>query len=334
MPVDVLRDVKVCEHGAALAVAACGSALGALGATVTAWRPNPALVEAELLGWDTNKQVRCDVADSQTLAEADVLLLDHPTDFAADRVVAPSAVVVRVGTSSSGRYPELLAQSRSGWLGCVGSQSDGPIRIGIPAVTASTAVAAVQAVFAGLISRLRDGMGQTIVVDPLDVAFSLAHNLITSESDFDERAGFAGIPWSPPERGSQCSDGEIVFVFHRDDDSFQEFCDWLGAPAVGADPRFSTSRDRLRYRHELSVELAPGLAGKTTAAAVDKLVELGMLVGRYVPPQDLPAHPQVRELGLIVEDPTGDLGWLAAQPFTVDGMRPAPNHTTRAWDGP
>jgi crotonobetainyl-CoA:carnitine CoA-transferase CaiB-like acyl-CoA transferase len=305
--------------------------LGSLGADVIAWRPDPASIDAGAFGWDTNKVIERRPVDSEALANADVVLLDDPSEISIAGATAASSIVVRVSTAGSGRYPELLAQARSGWLGAVGGLSNDPIRIGIPAVTASSGVAAVQAVFAGLISRLRDGLGQSILIDPVRVGLSLAHNLITSESDFDERAGFAGIPWSPPDRGSRCSDGEIAFAFHRDDDSFESFCDWLGVHEVGIDARFSTSGDRLRYRHELDDALAPHLAKKTTDDTVEKLVDLGVLVGRYVPPQDLSTHPQVLALELMATDGR-ERASLTVPPFTLDEIRPQLHPRTYAGD--
>jgi crotonobetainyl-CoA:carnitine CoA-transferase CaiB-like acyl-CoA transferase len=313
----------VLELGEHPATALCASHLGALGMRVTALRPagQAAGVPAAELGYDWRKEVRAEVPD-ELWPTVDVVLDPGGLAWFDPARMAAHVVWCRVtgdGADPAASVPENVAQARTGLAGYVGSMAQPPLRVGAPVVTFTTAVAAAQAVLAALLRRERSGQGAMVGVSMLRSALALQGNNVTSESDHDERIGFARAPWMPPERGFTCRDGAVDVVFNHDNGGFGRFCEWLQAPEVGADARFSTYPGRSAYAPELAEALAPALVRRSVADVVACVAAQGGLYGTRERIRDLPVHPQLTHLGLIEADERPARPGL---PFQLNGQRP------------
>jgi hypothetical protein len=316
-------DLVVHEVGSSLPGALCGSHLGALGLQVTAWRdpvgtPGP---EPGDWGWDWCKTVRIGRPDPRPESPPDVLIDGRPLGA---QPIPGAGVTCRIlGDWDLGIevVPEVIAQAIVGLTGYVGTQDAPPIRIGAPVVTMATGVAAAQGVLAGLAWRERHDAPCTVTVTAVGVGFALAGNNVTSESDPEQRTGFAGQPWAPARRGYACRDGTVDFVFHRDNGGFAEFCRWLGVADVAADDRFRSHAARNENEAALALALAPALQSHDADEVVTQLDAAGALVARRLRVDELPSDPQISAIGLLAKSP-GRGPTIVQLPFTINGNRP------------
>jgi hypothetical protein len=317
-------DLVVHEIGSSLPGALCGSHLGALGMSVTAWRDQSAASgpQAQDWGWDWCKVIRTGFPDTDSTGPPDVLIDGRPLG-------TPQVTGARVTCRILGDWhlgiemmPEVVLQATVGLIGYVGRHDAPPIRIGSPVVTTATGIAAVQAVLAGLAWQERRRERCTVTVTAVGVGFALAGNNVTAESDPEERTGFAFEPWAPPKRGFACRDGSVDFVFHRDDGGFQKFCAWLGIPALGADDRFQTHAGRHDNTGDLADALAPALSLHDTSEVLDQLDAAGALFARRVRIDELPADPQISSIGLLSARDHQGGSVVVRLPFSINGSRP------------
>lgn len=325
-PTSPFAAFNVIEVGGSLPGALCASHLGAMGMTVNAWRGTDPGTSPDDLGWDWSKSIHDGEPTPADVSVADVILFT-PTGEEELLGARPDAVRVTF-VGDFGRTvpsePELLLQARSGLVGYVGKQEAAPIRIGAPVVTYASGVAGVQAVLASLYRRQRRGIGANVVISGLGVALALLGNNVTSESDPDERVGFAKQPWLPPRYGFQCADGVIDFVFHRNDGGFRQFCAWLGREELADDERFVSHSRRMDFEGELADELAPATAEHNAREVLEQLQSAGALCALRYPVDDLARNPQLDHLGLLrpLRQRSGQRRMVAQVPFMINGSRP------------
>lgn len=322
-----LNEVTVYELGNSLPGALCGSHLGALGMRVTAFRNGDDTPRR--WGWEWSKAIRHGEPPADQV-DADIVIDGRALG---DAQVSGRAVTCRIlgdWDVSIQEMPELIVQATVGLTGYVGRQVEPPLRIGTPVVTMATGIAAVQASLAGLWWHWRYQTPCVATVTAVGVGMALAGNNVTSESDFDARTGFAAQPWAEPRRGFRCADGVIDFIFHRDDDGFADFCQWLGRPELVGDTRFASHAARHDHEDDLVRELEPQLGQCSMESVLDALAGCGAIYAQRFKVGELVSHPQVRALGLLRSMSGADGKNIVVQvPFTLDGLRPTASNVIK-----
>jgi crotonobetainyl-CoA:carnitine CoA-transferase CaiB-like acyl-CoA transferase len=319
-----IRGLSVCELGGSLPGALCGSHLGSLGMSVTAWRSASERVQPDAWGWDWCKHVRAGEPTPTELAKYDVVIDGRPLETEPVRTVGVLCRILGDWNTGIEKMPEVVVQSITGFTGYVGNSFEQPIRVGAPVVTLSTGVAAAHASLAGLLWRRRSDAPCHVTVTAVGVGVALLGNNITSESEPDARTGFAGEATAAPVRGVPCADGIVDFTFFRENDGFRRFCQWLGRGELADDERFASLRARRDHAEELDAVLLPLLATRQAGDVLAQLEAAGAACSRMFEVAELVSmHPQVQVLDMLRFAPEGGGKRALVQlPWLINGDRP------------
>jgi len=197
---------------------------------------------------------------------------------------------------------DMLVQAMGGLMDVMGEPGGPPVLCGAPVLDTIGALMAGQGVLTALLHRERTGEGQRLDVSLLNGTL-LAHaarlSIFLATGEEPGRWG-SGHPYIVPFQAFQARDG-WVYVAVWIDRLWAPFCAALGEPALAADLRYATRADRLARRDELGAYLAKVFITRTVAEWMAGLEAHDVLcapVNRYA---DLPADPQVRATGMLVE---------------------------------
>lgn len=129
----------------------------------------------------------------------------------------------------------------------------------------------VMAINAALFHRERTGAGQLIETSLLQGVLSAhAHFFIEALECAEE--GALGIY---PYRLFETKD-DVIFIGAATDKFWRHLCEELGAPELGADPRYDTNGKRAERREELNAVLEPLFRQRTNAAWEAALTQRGV----------------------------------------------------------
>jgi len=215
------------------------------------------------------------------------------------------------GYGSDGPYREkggfdLIAQGMGGIMTVTGEPEGPPVSVGLPVCDLGTGMWGVQGILAALYERQRTGQGQLVECSLLETAIGFSS--WTS-------AGWLADGQEPTRQGSR----------HRQNAPYQRFATKDGFVMIGAagqhiwercaralghpewieDPRFRTSRDRMKNRPALEREMETVLTTGSSEHWVKLLDDAGVPCGPVYTYAQLFADPQVvhRELVVHAEDP-------------------------------
>src|ERR1041385_7739571 len=207
-------------------------------------------------------------------------------DYEALSAINPRLVYGSIsGFGQTGPYStrpglDQIAQGLSGLMTVNGEPGRGPMRVGLPVADLTAGFMLAHGIVCALLERERSGKGQWVHTSLLQanirlMEFQAARYLLAGEVP-----GQAGNyhPISDPTGVYQASDGGLI-IQAGGQTMFRRLCGALDAPELLDDPRFTTARDRLDHRPELTVELEKRLAGRTSDAWVQVLTAAGVPAG-------------------------------------------------------
>ena len=350
-----LDGVKVLEIGSGLPVAMAVMILTQLGATVQKIA-NPA--GDWLLDWggdegggrlwralNSHKRVeRLDLKSGAgrsslqvSLQGVDVVLAagtpsrrhDLGYDLGAIRTIATGAIYCGIsgwgtmGPLSDQPATELDVQVASGMTLLLGRPGEMPVRVGYDLVSVNTALVAVQAILAAVLSVSRDEIegqhGEAIELSMLQTAISLSQMNVVAGSNVDRKEGrvYEAYRW-PPDHGYRCADRHVYISFGGYEEAWSRFFIALGRADLLIDERFSQI-DRLRDNEYLLPILLKEELARWTYDDLEKLVrdELGGTVVPLFRPTEVLRHPQVKVLDFIHISDDGDMEF--SLPIRVGG---------------
>lgn len=175
---------------------------------------------------------------------------------------------------------DFAIQAMSGFMSITGSESSGPMKVGVAITDIITGLYANIGIQAALLERKESGLGQSIDLSLYDSAVSalvnVGSNYLVSGKVPKPLGNYH--PNIVPYQMFKTQDGEMV-VAVGNDRQFQAFCIAIGSPGLGKDPRFITNSDRLSYRDELEVEIDKQLLTKPTDLWITILREMGIPCG-------------------------------------------------------
>jgi formyl-CoA transferase len=374
-----LEGIRVLDLSHALAGPYCTMMLGDLGADVVKVEPpsgdhsrqwGPPFIKGEsayFLSVNRNKRsvvLDLKTAGGQAVAEAlamasDVVVENYKPGTAARLGLGAgslrSAKPALVYASISGfgqNQPTLpgydqIAQGTSGMMSVNATPHGPPTKVGIPIGDISAGMFASNAILASLVERSRTGKGRHIDIalnDALLALFTYQAGRLFATGNVPSREGNHHATIAP--YGTfEVSDGHINIAVGSDS-QFQRFVEAIGAPELGADPRFATNPQRQGAREELVREIETHLRTATRAEWLSRFEMHGIPAG---PIQDIAqafASPLATERGMRIEidhPVAGPISQVGA-PWKLDGQssvirRPPPvlgEHTTevmREWLG-
>jgi crotonobetainyl-CoA:carnitine CoA-transferase CaiB-like acyl-CoA transferase len=374
-----LEGIRVLDLSHALAGPYCTMMLGDLGADVVKVEPpsgdhsrqwGPPFIKGEsayFLSVNRNKRsVVLDLKTAEGLAVAEALVMASDVvvenykpgtaarlGLGADKLRAARPALVYASISGFGQnQPTLpgydqIAQGTSGMMSVNATPQGPPTKVGIPIGDISAGMFASNAILASLVERARTGRGRHIDIalnDALLALFTYQAGRLFATGKVPSREGNHHATIAPYGTFA-VSDGHINIAVGSDS-QFVRFCEAIGAPELGSDPRYATNPQRQASRAELAREIEARLRTATRAEWLARFEEHGIPAG---PIQDIAeafASPLAteRDMRIEIEHPVaGPISQVGA-PWKLDGQssvirRPPPvlgAHTTevlREWLG-
>jgi crotonobetainyl-CoA:carnitine CoA-transferase CaiB-like acyl-CoA transferase len=247
------------------------------------------------LSWNRNKRSVCIDLRSEAgigvarelISSADVLMQNFRPGIAERmgigysdcRTLNPRLIYCSISAFGStgplGDQPGIdpVIQAFSGLLSVTGEPDGAPVFAGMAVADYVGAMAAVQAVLLGLITRQCSGTGQHAEVSLLGATVY-------------------------PNQVFRARDGYIVAGITADK-GWPRFCDALGVPDLARDERYNSNALRLAAREELTEILGALFEQETTAAWERRFVDRGLLFTRVNTFTELARHPQAQAMSLI-----------------------------------
>jgi itaconate CoA-transferase len=201
---------------------------------------------------------------------------------------------------------DLLVQAESGLVAVSGAP--GPWgRIGVSICDIAAGMNALIGIQQALAQRERTGRGSGIKVSLFDSAAELMavpYLQARYGSAAPERVGLKH-PSIAPYGAFTCSDGREFVLSIQNEREWVNFCERvLLQPAVAADARFATNRQRTENRAELEALIQRVFDDLTYAQAVDRLTDAQTAYGAINSVYDLIQHPQLRTRPMAVDGRT------------------------------
>jgi crotonobetainyl-CoA:carnitine CoA-transferase CaiB-like acyl-CoA transferase len=211
-------------------------------------------------------------------------------------------------------------------MSITGEPEGAPMKHGMAITDLVTGMNAAQAVLAALLARARTGKGQLIDMALLDCGIALLANMASGHivtGDEPPRLGNAH-PSLAPYQLFETSDGDFVLAVGNDG-QFRALCEKvIGRADLAADPRFSTSRDRVLNRDALVPELIEVFRRCPTAEWIAALQREKVPCGQVRNLKQVFASPEVAARGLVAQVPDARHGTvrLMRSPLGLRGTPP------------
>jgi len=282
-------------------------------------------IELDFEGDEGRRLVRKLAARSDVLIENFKVggLAKFGLDYASLKDECPRLIYCSVtGFGQDGPYAkragyDLMAQGMGGLMDLTGMPDGEPTRIGIPVSDIFTGCYSVVGILAALHEREKTGKGayvDTALVDStVGVLSNQALNYLVS-GKVPKRIGNAHAN-IVPYQVFPTADGYAI-VATGNDTQYVKFCNALGAPELGQDPKYKNNVGRLTHREELVGKLSVLTAKVHRDDLLAKLEELGVPGGPINDVAQVFEDPQVIHRGMKLDLPSA-----AAKAGTIPGVR-------------
>lgn len=205
--------------------------------------------------------------------------------FADMQAIRPDIISVSVsgfgphGPSARRAGLDIAAQAESGLMSVTGEADGEPQRVGSPIIDHATGYIVTQTVLAALIRRDRFGYGTQVRVPLLEVAVNLqSSNWVEQQvtgAPFT-RTGNGQPSAAPAADHVRAADGSFV-VSGYNPTAWKVLCELIDRPDMVDDPRFVDNPARVANRTALVGILDEHFQQMTTAQAVRRLTEAGIV---------------------------------------------------------
>jgi crotonobetainyl-CoA:carnitine CoA-transferase CaiB-like acyl-CoA transferase len=209
---------------------------------------------------------------------------------------------------------DLIVQATGGVMGHTGEEGGPPIKSAPPVADITTGVYAALAVTSALVARGRTGEGQHVEVAMLDAVVSLyadnAANVLTEGTKFPKFG--SGHPDLVPYQAFPASDGWFIIACLTNA-FYKRLCVALERNDLLTDPRFATNPARVERRAEVVGVLSEIFEAKPVDHWITLLEAHDIPTCRVQRLEEILAHPQIAENGLVVRHSDarrGDIGIL------------------------
>ncbi|MBU2419765.1 MAG: CoA transferase [Alphaproteobacteria bacterium] len=245
-------------------------------------------------------------------------LKKYGLDFAALSAINPRLVYCSItgfgqdGPDAHRAGYDYMIQAMGGLMSVTG-QPDGapgaePMKVGVAVADLFTGLYASNAILAALLHARATGQGQHVDIALFDVQAAMLANQATNyfvSGKAPTRMGNAH-PNLAPYQPFPCTDGMVVIAVGNDG-QFRALAGALGAPGLGADPRFLTNALRIEHRAVMTAELSALTAGHTMASLMAALEAAGVPCGPVNTVDQVFDEPQAKHRGLEVTQDRADL---------------------------
>jgi crotonobetainyl-CoA:carnitine CoA-transferase CaiB-like acyl-CoA transferase len=248
------------------------------------------------------------------------------------------------GFGQSGPYADRpgydqIVQGMSGLMSLTGTETTGPLRVGIPIGDLLAGYFAALGILVALAERERSGRGQwldTSLLGALAGRLSFQAGKFLNTGKVPPPVG-NHHPLTSPMGVYRAADGHLNLAVGSEV-MWRRFCEAIGRPDLAEDPRFATNQGRLDNRPALNRIIEEVFATGPTAAWVERLNAAGVACGPIYTVAQVFADPQVQQARLVeevhhaVHGPMRILGLPVAlhrTPAKVTAPSPLPGQHTR-----
>ena len=220
------------------------------------------------------------------------------------------------GFGQSGPYRDRpgvdqIAQGMGGLMSITGLEGQGPVRVGIPIADLCSGIFLAQGILVALIEREITGQGKWVHTSLLEAMLSMLDFQASRWLMSGERAPQAGNnhPTGIPTGVFETSDGHIN-IAASGEDLYTRFCKAIEREDLLTDPRFATSKARLKNRDTLMDLLMPVTRKKSSADWIRILNDAGVPCGPIYHIDESFNDPQVKHLEMAQKVQSKALGEL------------------------
>jgi formyl-CoA transferase len=239
------------------------------------------------------------------------------------------------GFGQSGPYRDRpgvdqIAQGVGGLMSITGLEGQGPVRVGIPIADLCSGIFLAQGILVALIEREVTGQGKWVHTSLLEAMLSMLDFQASRWLMSGERAPQAGNnhPTGIPTGVFETADGHIN-IAASGEDLYTRFCKAIEREDLLTDPRFATSKARLKNRDTLMDLLMPVTRKKSSADWIRILNDAGVPCGPIYHIDESFNDPQVKHLEMAQKVTSKALGELTILGHPVShGARRAPLRTS------
>jgi crotonobetainyl-CoA:carnitine CoA-transferase CaiB-like acyl-CoA transferase len=205
---------------------------------------------------------------------------------------------------------DLVAQGMSGLMSITGEgPGRPPVKVGAPVTDIGAGILAALGVVAAYAQRLRTGEGQRVDTSLFEAGIVQTYwqAAICLATGVAPGAMGSAHPLNAPYQAFETRDG-WVNVGAANQRNWLALVDAIGAPALGADPRFADNAARMAHLDALGAALAPLFRRRTTAEWLAALDAAGVPAGPVLSIAEMLDHPQTLARDMVPEVEHATLG--------------------------
>jgi len=207
-------------------------------------------------------------------------------------------------------------------MSITGEPDGPPTKVGVPVGDIAAGMFAAHAILAALVERSRTRVGRTIDVALNDsllaiLTYQAGRLFATGEAPGREGNHHGTIV---PYGTFAVADGFLNLAVGSDS-QYRRFCDAIGAPELGEDPRYQTNAQRQQARKPLVWEIERRLKARPRAYWLDRLASQGIPAGPILDLDEAFASPlaRTRAMQVEVEHPVAGVISQVGAPWKLDG---------------
>jgi CoA:oxalate CoA-transferase len=224
---------------------------------------------------------------------------------------------------------DIIVQAMGGIMSITGEPDGHVVRPGPSLGDSVAGTFAALSIVSALYQRHETGKGQYVDMAMLDCQVTLMENAFARYFATGVPPGPLGTrhPSAVPFQVFNAKDGQFVIALLTNDKAtWHRFCETIGRPDLGADPRYQVNAGRMRHVDGLVAELQKTTANKSVAAWLALLRAADIPCGPINDMRAVAEDPQVRHRGMLPEIPHAQKGrWpVANTPFHLSGATTGP----------
>lgn len=221
---------------------------------------------------------------------------------------------------------DLILQAFSGLIAATGEPGRDPVKPGVSIADTNAGILAALAIVSAYVHRLKTGEGQHVSTSLLQAAMQQTYWLAANYFSTGKETPRLGTAHSliAPYQVFKARDGSLV-IGAGNPKAWLGVCAVLGHPEWATDPRFDHPQRRVQHRQALQDLIEAELAHASVADWCARFEAAGVPAGPVNSAGQALEHPQVREVGMVIDVPDGQGGMVRGlgNPITLSGRTEA-----------
>ncbi|MEQ9490331.1 MAG: CaiB/BaiF CoA-transferase family protein [Alphaproteobacteria bacterium] len=199
---------------------------------------------------------------------------------------------------------DFMAQGFGGLMSVTGEPGGTPMKVGVAVSDIMCGMYSAMSILAALRHRDCTGEGQEIDCALTDTQIAWMANQASNYLVSGVSPGLMGNshPSIVPYTTYETADGFVILAIGNDT-QFRKWCEHAGANELAEDPRFTTNRDRLAHRQELTDLMAPYMKSRKLQEWIDGLGAIGVPAGPVNTMERAFNDPHTKSRDMVVELP-------------------------------